>query len=319
MKSSVDDPVDSVPIRRDDGPTFARASRSPRTTRSGEDLFNALGLMRLLIGLGVGVGLVIVGLAAARMRKERQVESIWHSLEGGRDGERFQPDMVDSLPEPARRYLLHSIRPGTPLAASVRLVLTGSIRLMKDRDPLPMTSEEILAPPRGYIWKARVHQGVMRIRGFDLLADGRGEMRWWLGGLIPIVRASGAGLSRSAIGRLLGEAVFLPSVLLPSRGARWEAVDDSTARVRVSSQGEEVALTLTIDGEGRLRRVSFTRWNNDPQNGPIGYLPFVSEDFAAERTFDGYTIPTRFRAGWRLGQEGALAFFFATIAEAEFR
>lgn len=51
----------------------------------------------------------------------------------------------------------------------------------------------------------------------------------------------------------------------------------------------------------------------------MGHLPFVSDAFGDERTFDGHTIPTRFRAGWRLGEEGEFPFFFARIAAAEYR
>lgn len=255
------------------------------------------------------------------MRDRSAFEAFARSLEVEREpsGQRFQPDMVEGLPEPARRYLMHAIQPGAPLATSVRLVLNGSIRIARNSDPMAMESEELLAPPRGYVWKARVRKGLIRIRGFDAYEKGSGEMRWWLARVVPIVRASGEGLARSAEGRLLGESIFMPSSLLPLRGARWEAVNESMVRVRVRGQLEEVVLTLEVDPLGRLLRLTFPRWNNDPKNGSVGYLPFVCEEFAAERSFDGYTIPTRFQSGWRLGEEGELPFFFATIENAQFR
>jgi len=260
-------------------------------------------------------------LLAARLWKDRQVDAVWRTLEGaGETGDptRFHPGLVEDLPEPARRYLLHAIEPGTPLATRVRLTMPGSIRLSRDGDPLPMRSEEILVPERGYVWRARVGRGLMRIRGHDLLLDGEAEMRWWLWGLVPVARASGPDVSRSALGRLLAESIFLPSRLLPSRGARWEAVDDSTARVRLGAQGEEAVLTLRIGPDGSLQRMSLPRWNSDPKNGSIEHVPFGSDELREERTFGGYTIPTRFRGGWRLGEDDEFAFFFGHITEARY-
>ena len=46
---------------------------------------------------------------------------------------------------------------------------------------------------------------------------------------------------------------------------------------------------------------------------------FPGDGFEAERTFGGFTIPTRFRAGWRLGEAGEFPFFHATIEGARYR
>jgi hypothetical protein len=259
----------------------------------------------------------VVALAWVRVQAERRLGPVREALVAGGPAERFRPDMADGLPEPARRYLLHAIAPGTPLARSVELILSGTIRLTPDGDPLPTSSRETLAPPRGYVWSARTRRGPLPVSGFDLYGDGRGEMRWWAAGLIPVVRARGADVSRSAAGRLAGEAIFVPSVLL-APGARWEAVDDRRARVRLRVADEDVAITLEVDGQGRLLRSEFPRWNSDPRNGPLGYLTFA-DGFEAERTFGGFTIPTRFRAGWRLGEAGEFPFFHATIEDASYR
>jgi hypothetical protein len=280
-------------------------------------------VIRILVGVVGAIVLLLVLLVALRLGNESRIEQLWRTLADARspdvEHQRFHPQMVEGLPAPARRYLLHAIEPGTPLATSVRLDISGSIRLSRDADPLPMDSEEILAPPRGYIWRARVRQGPVTIRGFDAYAEGEAEMRWWLAGVIPVVRAKGDDLSRSAIGRLLGEAVFLPATLLPGRGAVWEQVNDSTARVRLKAKDEVVEITVEVGPDGSLQGVVFPRWNADPANGPVGYLRFASDQFTEERTFNGYTIPTRYRSGWRLGDADEFAFFFAAITNAEYR
>lgn len=272
---------------------------------------------RHLLGAAGGVLLVAGGLRAARLGKERQVQRIWRSLEIPSSG-RFDPRMLEGLPDAAQRYLLHSIRPGTSLAKSVRLDMGGRIRLGRDSEPLAMSSYEVLAPPRGYVWKARVGPRQLGLSGFDAYMDGWAEMRWWIAGIVPVVRAGGSDLARSAIGRMLGETIFLPSVLLPSAGARWEEIDERRALVRLATEGEEVAMTLEVDDRGALQRASVLRWNGDPKNGPVGYLPFTCEAFGDEQTFAGYTIPTRFEAGWLLGEPEELRFFFGHIEHAEY-
>jgi hypothetical protein len=260
----------------------------------------------------------VIALAWVRVHAQSRLGQLRAVLAAARTPDRFRPDMVAGLPEPARRYLVHAIAPGTPLASSVELVLSGTIRLTPDGSPLPTSSRETLAPPRGFVWSARTRMGPVPVSGFDQYVDERGEMRWWAAGLIPVVRARGADVSRSAAGRLAGEAIFVPSVLL-TQGTGWEALDDHRARVHLSVAGEDVAITLEMDEQGRLLRSEFPRWNGDPRNGPVGYLTFVSDGFEAERTFGGVTIPTRFRAGWRLGEPGAFPFFHATIEDASYR
>lgn len=251
--------------------------------------------------------------------REKALASLWYELDRPSRGGVFDPYMVDGLPEPARRWLLRSIAPGTPLCYTARLSMRGSIRLKPDAGAIPMKAEQILAPPRGFIWKAHVGKGLMRISGFDRWARGTGMVRWWLYGLVPVVKGEGNDVDRSAAGRLAGEAMLVPASLLPGNGVRWEAIDDHSARFFMTVGNEEIATTIETDEEGRLKRVSIRRWKDDAGNGKPGYARFDVDHWGGERTFDGYTIPTRFRAGWQLGDPGEYPFFYAAIDEISYR
>jgi hypothetical protein len=76
-------------------------------------------------------------------------------------------------------------------------------------------------------------------------------MRWRLLGLVPVMAADGPDLSRSAAGRVVGEAMWVPTALLPRFGVSWSATDDHhlTARWRIDSH--EAALELALDDQGR--------------------------------------------------------------------
>jgi len=252
---------------------------------------------------------------ASRIWHERTANHLASDLERQADGETrpgtFRPSMTDGLPAPARRYLRHTFAPGAPLHRSVRLSMHGSIRLHPGADPLSMQAQQVLAPPDGFVWKAVAGTRWMWFRGFDRYGQGEGAMRWWLYGVLPVVSASGPDVTRSAAGRLGGEAVFVPALLLPANGASWEAVDDETARVTLPVGSEPVSSTLTVDGDGRLQSVTIRRWRSDGDEA--AYDRFVVDQFGKERTIDGVTLPTRFRAGWRLGEPDAFPFFNATI------
>jgi len=243
------------------------------------------------------------------------MDELWEELEGVEAGEPFDPSSVDAIPEPARRFLLRAIAPGTRLATSVELGMSGQIWLDPEGDPLGLTAEQILAPPRGFIWRAAAGRGVLRISGFDRYARGAGEMRWTLWGIVPVMRVRGDDVTRSAAGRLAMESVLLPSSLVPGTGVRWEEVDDSSAAFHVAVDGEEVRTILEVDADGRPVRVSAMRWSDAA--GP-GYDRFVVE-MSGEMEAGGYRIPVNLDAGWRLGDPDEFRFFRATLERAAFR
>ena len=89
-------------------------------------------------------------------------------------GQVFAPEMVANLPEPARRYFLHAIQPGTPLAAQVHLKQTGTLRV--GTDWIPFSAEQVLTPD-GLVWRANSRLGPLPITATDHLATGQGRTR----------------------------------------------------------------------------------------------------------------------------------------------
>jgi hypothetical protein len=248
---------------------------------------------------------------------DRDASRQWDALRVAGDTTAFDPAMVAELPEPARRFLTWAMAPGTPLPGSVELDMHGEIRLAPDREPMTMTARQVLAPPAGFIWRARVSRGLVRIRGYDRYVDGEGEMRWRLYGLVPVVRAAGDDVTRSAAGRLAMEAVLQPAALLPRRGAHWEPVNENTARYTLMVDGEAVTTMLVVDPYGRPVRASAMRWRPEGPDGPE-FVRFDVE-MRGETQAGGITLPRRLEAGWRLGEPDEFRFFEATVDQATFR
>ena len=77
-------------------------------------------------------------------------------------------------------------------------------------------------------------------------------------------------------------------------------------------------LTLAIEPDGRLRSVAGERWGDRTDDGRFALIPFGA-DILEERTFGGYTIPSRLHAGWWFGTPHYFDFFHALIENATYR
>ena len=252
---------------------------------------------------GLTLGAIGV-LAASKISDDSYVNEIWQELEDSPGGTGvFSEEMVADLPEPARRYFLHAIKPGTPLATKMHWRWSGRMKPSREAPWMDLTSEQVSVQGRGFAWKARAGRGPLTLTAADHYLDGEGRMKIFLFGLVPVVNATGPDLSKSSLGRMLAECVFMPSALLPGPHVRIEAVDEARFKVVLMANGGEIPYTMAVDDEGRLTSDSvLQRWGNLTPDGSYQFIPYggVMEE---ERTFGGYTIPTRLRVGWWYGTE----------------
>lgn len=243
------------------------------------------------------------------------LDSLWDSTPAA-TGSVFRPEQVAGLPPTAQKYLEHAIVPGTSLASAVRLRMHGEIKLKRW---LPFTAEQVIRRDRGMIWKATVRMFGLQIRGFDRLIDGEGAMHWKLFGVIPIMNASGADITRSTVGRVAAESVWLPSAMCADTTS-WTQRDSAHVQARITLAGSAADVDLDVDAAGRLRTLALQRWGN-PEGAEFHNAAFggIADQ---EQTFDGYTIPTRLRIGWYFGSarfESEGEFFRVTVDDARFR
>jgi hypothetical protein len=229
----------------------------------------------------------------------------------------FQPASLTYLPATARLYLEHAIKPGTKMATAVRLWMHGEIKLGHQWHHF--TGEEVICWQRGMIWRATTWMQGLPIWGADRVIDGLSDVQWKMLGLFPVMKAAGPDVTRSGIGRMQGESVWLPSVLC-NPAVTWIANDAEHLQANFTALGERAEILLTIDRVGSLQQVKFQRWGN-PSGGQHHYIDFGGI-VEAERTFDGYTIPTKLRLGWCFGSdrfESEGEFFRCTIDRAVYR
>jgi hypothetical protein len=241
--------------------------------------------------------------------EEISLDDLWQSA--SIDNGVFQPELLINLPPVARRYLEKAIAPGTQLASAVRLWMHGEMKLGKDWHPFK--AEEVICWDRGMIWQATTEMNGLPILGCDRVVDGVGNASW------NTIQRSGEDITRSCVGRVQAESVWLPSVLCRS-DVSWTELNASSVQVNFTSLGEPAKLTLTVNNQGMLERMKIYRWGN-PEGGDCHYVDFggiIDES----RTFDGYTIPTRLSVGWYFGSdrfESEGEFFHCTIDKAIYK
>jgi hypothetical protein len=227
---------------------------------------------------------------------DKTLEALWE--EAPRTTARFDPAMVSELPAPAQRYLLHTFAPGAPLASAARLAMHGELRLKGVWHPFE--AEQVLSWDRGFVWRAHAKLKGLPVSGYDRLIDGEGAMRWRFLGIIPFMRADGPDITRSAAGRMHAEAIWFPAVLL-GEDVQWLDGDPTHGSVVIRAHGELTQLALDLDEQGALRAVRFARWG-EIDTGVYHYETFGGT-CEEERSFEGVTIPKRYRLGWFFGSQ----------------
>ena len=120
---------------------------------------------------------------------------------------------------------------------------------------------------------------------------------WRLAGLVPVMHAEGPDVTRSAAGRAGGEAVWVPTALLPRFGVAWTAESDHRITARFTVDDVPIEINLLLDAQGRAVSFSFARWGDPDGSGEWGWHPFGG-DVTEHRTFGGLTVPAAGRIGW---------------------
>ena len=265
------------------------------------------------------LALLFAGLGVWRLRDHRSDRLARRRLIASQpvNPARFDPSMVADLPEPVRRYFRFAIRPGTPLHTVAEISMAGKFGLGSRAAPnyLPMTAEQVLALPSGFIWAMHAAKGALHMSG----SDSESWTRFWLMGLIPVARLGGTpDHTRSAFGRYAAEAVFwTPAALLPGPGVRWEAVDENTARVVVTHDGMVQPVDVTVAADGAPTLVTFPRWSDANPDKVHRLQPFGGY-LSEYRDFGGFRLPTHVEAGNFFGTEAYFPFFIVDVLGIDF-
>jgi len=270
------------------------------------------------------VAVLLLGLQALKYSDSQQAKNTWQSLADFAESSppSFRTEMVNDLPDPAKRYFLFSIAPGTPLHPVAEIEMTGEIGLGSKENPNYMSMEavQILAPPHGLVWKTNVGSGLMKMSGSDGYLNDQAWVYFWLMHTIPIVRVGGThDYIRASFGRVVAEAVFwAPATLLPQQGIVWEAVDENRAKATIEHNGLRQELEITVAEDGRPVSVVIPRWSNANTEKEWRLQPFGGT-MSEFKKFAGFNIATRIDGGNFFGTNDYFPFYRARVESIRFR
>ena len=207
---------------------------------------------------------------------------------------------IDALPPPVQRYLRLALRDGQPRLATVTLEQAGRLRTgVESEQWLEFTATERIAPEaRGFVWDARlrlapfVHAGMR-----DIYAGGVGDGRVALQSAFTVAADRGGhDLNSGELYRLLAEAPWSPTLLLPREDLTWKAIDDGRAAATLTHGGETVTIEFRFNEAGEVTSVFAAA---RPRTYGTTYVATPWEGrFARYVTVDGMRVPSSGEVGW---------------------
>ena len=179
-------------------------------------------------------------------------------------------ELPADLPAPVARYYETIIGDRIPVIESAVISGRGKLRVFGLRFPARFRFTHIAGQGYRHCIEATIFgYPVMKVNEWYL--DGKARMELPVG-----VIENEPKIDMAANLSLWGEAVWLPSIFITDLRARWEGVDDTTARLVVPFDEEEHTFIVTFDPQtGLIRAVEAMRyreatdeakipWRNEP-------------------------------------------------------
>ncbi|MFN3170232.1 MAG: DUF6544 family protein [Hyphomicrobiales bacterium] len=272
-----------------------------------------------IVGVIVLIVVAVATLALWRLRDARadaQVMAALHALQPA-NPQAFDEALLEGLPEPAQRFFRFAIAPGTPLYTVADIEMDGRLSLGTADNPrwMAMTARQVLGAPDGFLWQPKLSVGGLPMMGSDAALHRTSWTRFWLLGLLPVVRAGGnADHARAAYGRYVGESLFwTPAALLPGEGIRWELLGENSAQVTLTAFGMAQPVELHVDTRGAPTHITFPRWSDaNPQKQ--FQIQLFGGDLSEFQTFEGFTVPTVVHAGNFYGTADYFPFYQVRVS-----
>lgn len=207
---------------------------------------------------------------------------------------------LERLPAPVQRYLRTVLAADQLIVAAVTLGQEGTFNLKED-DPrwtrFTATQRVITRQP-GFDWNARIVilPGLF-VRVHDGYGAGEGYLKAAVLGLLSKANLRDAGdLAVGELMRFLAEAVWYPTLLLPSQGTRWTAVDQHSARATFKDGSVETSLLFHFQPDGLVDTVRAE--SRSRGSGPgAGSMPWECRLWNYQKR-DGLLIPLEGEAAW---------------------
>ena len=248
-----------------------------------------------------------LGVAAAWAGGARRWRARTSALHRALSAQRLEPGPADydegelaGLPPVVERFFRATLRPGQPLVAEARMAQHGTMNLTAGAWAPFTSSQRVAAQRPGFVWDAVVTMGRMvPVRVHDAYVGGEGRTEAALLGLVPVADVGGtAAAAEAQLVRFLAEAPWYPTVLLPSQGVQWRAVDEHHAAATLLDGSTAATVVFAFADDGRIESVHAAA-RGRTVGGTLVPTPWGGR-FADHAERSGMQVPLRAEVFWEL-------------------
>lgn len=227
----------------------------------------------------------------------------------------YDPHELDSLPSCVQRYLRLVLVPGQPIIRDVYLEHEGEMDMSQDKW-VPFTSKQYISTREpGFIWDARIAMfpGI-KVHVHDAFVDGKGLLHASVIGLITMMEQSGSAFDYGEYLRWCAETAWYPTAMLPSQGAVWQPLTDTSARVTFRNGSLTATLTVTFSPDGLMSSIRAEDRGREV-NGQTIPTPWEGR-WSNYIRMNGMLVPSTGEVAWIL-KEGRMVYWRGRIANSE--
>ncbi|MDD3641903.1 MAG: hypothetical protein PHQ19_00340 [Candidatus Krumholzibacteria bacterium] len=232
----------------------------------------------------------------------------------------YDPTETDTLPVPVRRFFRAVLTEGQPMIAAAYVEHEGTFNMSDSGEQWKpfISTQRVIAHRPGFDWDARIAMFPgLKVHVRDAYIAGEGILFAKVAGLIPVMDMErDRELARGELMRWFAEAAWYPTALLPGRGVRWTAVDDSTADATMRDGDIELTMRFRFGADGLIESVRAESRGYANLDGTVEQLPWEGRWTDCERR-EGILVPTRGEVGW-IFPEGYRPYWRGRIARIEY-
>jgi hypothetical protein len=206
----------------------------------------------------------------------------------------------EGLPAPVQRYLRLALRDGQPRVRAVHFRQSGRLRTgVESPQWLDFTAVETIAPEaRAFVWDARIRFApLLHVAVRDTYMDGIGRGQVAMQSAFTLTDAQGGHeLNAGDLYRLLAEAPWAPTLLLPHEGLSWASIDDTRALASLTVGGETATMEFRFNAAGEITAVYAAE---RPRAYGTTYVSTPWEGhFSRYADVNGMRVPLAGEVGW---------------------
>ena len=262
--------------------------------------------MILIVTVGL-VAIVTVVFIVGSRRWESVSKEMRVNLEAARlpnARKTYDPDELIGLPAPVQRYFRAVLKDGQPIVDSVNIAHSGTFNMSATGEQWKRftSTQRVITRRPGFDWDARIEMMPgLAACVHDAYIAGEGMLQASLFGLISLANLRGTPeMARGELMRFFAEAAWYPTALLPSQGALWKAINDSSAEATLRDGETAVTLLFRFDENDLIKSVRAVSRGRTVRATVIP-TPWEGRWSKYERR-GGMCIPTEGEVAWVLAE-----------------